>query len=213
MSEPPSAHTHESSAGDGLRLITIGACLVMLLAHLAALGLSDLSAMRSPISQLSRSAGGTVHTIGLIVFGLAHFTLAGYLGRLKPPSFMWRTGVWLTALNGVGVMAIAVYFSIASDDQLFGPNANDPLSVLASSVGVAMGFLIPGLKYLSSFATRFNAVCLALWLTLIPAILLLDASWLGAYERIVGAVLVGWVGGIALLTNRDTADSETAKRA
>lgn len=212
MSESPSANAYESSSGDGLRLITIGACLAMLLAHLAALGLSDSSAMRSPISELSRGAGATVHTVGLIVFGLAHLTLAGYLGRLKPPSFLWRTGVWLTALNGIGVMAIAAYFATASDHQLFGPNANDPLSVLASSVGVAMSCLIPGLKYLSSFATRFNAVCLAIWLALIPVILLLDASWLGAYERIVAAVLVSWVGGIALLTNRDTAHLEVAKQ-
>ena len=195
-----------------MRLITIGACLVMLLAHLTALGLSDLSAMRSPISQLSRGAGGTLHTSGLIIFGLAHLTLAGYLARLKPPSFMWRTGVWITALNGIGVMAIAVYFSTASDEQLFGPNANDPLSVLASSVGIAMGFLIPGLKYLSSMATRFNALCLLIWLALIPVILLLDASWLGAYERIVGAVLISWVGGIALLTSRETAHTELSER-
>ena len=204
MQKPASADVDDSSTGDGLRLLTIGACLVMFLAHLAALGLSDGSAMRSPISELSRGDGASVHTVGLIVFGLAHLTLAAYLGKLQTPSWMWRIGVWLTALNGLGVVGIAAYFVMASDNQLLGPDANDPLSVLASSVGIAMGFLMPGLKYLSTQAWRFNAVCLVIWLALVPLILLLNASWFGAYERIVGAVLVCWVGGIALLANRET---------
>ncbi len=210
MPNPASVDAHHSSSGDGLRLLTIGACLVMFIAHLAALSLSDGSAVRSPISQLSRGDGASVHTAGLIIFGLAHLTLAAYLGRLRPPSWMWRIGVWLTALNGLGVIGIAAYFVTASDSHLVGPGANDPLSVLASSVGFAMGLLIPGLRHLSTLAARFNYVCLALWLALVPLILLLNASWFGAYERMVGAVLVGWVGGIALLTNPDTPAQDDA---
>jgi len=108
-------------------------------------------------------------------------------------------------------MLIAVYFAGATDEQLLGPDANDPLSVLASSVGVAMGLLAPGLKHLSATTSRFNLICLIIWLALIPLILLLNASWFGAYERIVGAVFVAWVGGIALLANREGGHSQDAE--
>jgi hypothetical protein len=40
-------------------------------------------------------------------------------------------------------------------------------------------------------------VCLGIWLWLVPVILLVDDSWLGAYERIVGIVYVIWIFGVS----------------
>ena len=41
--------------------------------------------------------------------------------------------------------------------------------------------------------------CLFLWLALVPGLSAVDASWLGAYERLVGAVFVAWMVGLAVL--------------
>ena len=78
------------------------------------------------------------------------------------------------------------------------PGANDPLSLVASAVGVAMGALHPGLRQAARWLAVANALCLAVWLLLIPLILLVDASWLGGYERLVGSTYLVWVGVLAL---------------
>ena len=67
--------------------------------------------------------------------------------------------------------------------------------MVATLIGIAMGALQPGLNRLSRILGRFNAFCLGCWLLLIPAILLVNDSWIGAYERMVGTVYVFWVTG------------------
>ncbi|MEO0615617.1 MAG: hypothetical protein AAFY69_05725, partial [Pseudomonadota bacterium] len=54
-----------------------------------------------------------------------------------------------------------------------------------------------GLSRRSRSIGLFSAVCLGLWFLLVPLILLVNESWIGAYERIVGLVYVTWVVGIS----------------
>ena len=70
--------------------------------------------------------------------------------------------------------------------------------VVATLTGIAMGALQPGLARLSRWLGVFGALCLGVWLWLVPLILLVDNSWIGAYERIVGGVYVIWMTGLAL---------------
>ena len=83
-----------------------------------------------------------------------------------------------------------------SQATLTGQDANDPLWVVASLIGCAMGALQPGLSRLSRPLGLFTAGCLGVWLWLVPLILLVNDSWLGAYERIVGTVYVTWIIGL-----------------
>ncbi|WP_439101788.1 DUF998 domain-containing protein, partial [Congregibacter sp.] len=168
-------------------------------AHLLSLLLSGQSAMSTPISQLSRASGSGVHTAGLILLAFVHLALAALLSRTEFRSRPWMAAVWLTVFNGAGLVFIAIYFLSAPDAVLFGPDANDPLAVLASSVGVVMGLLHKDLRQMAPRCARFNAVFFILWLALIPVIPFIDAGWLGAYERTVGATLLAWLAMLALL--------------
>ncbi|EED30479.1 hypothetical protein NOR53_664 [gamma proteobacterium NOR5-3] len=183
---------------------TLSHCVVagvvfMLAAHITALLLSGQSAVSSPISQLSRGSGAALHTSGLLVLALVQPALAILLARTALDSRMWTIACWLMALNGVCLLFIAVYFLRAPDSLLFGPDANDPLAVLASNVGLIMGLLQRGLRQRAPRCARLNGVMFVLWLALIPVIPFIEASWLGAYERTVGGILLLWLATLALL--------------
>lgn len=181
----------------------------MLVAHVSALSLSGHDAVVTPISQLSRGAGVLWHTLGLLAFAGAHLALGAVLGRIDAGGWMWRWGVRGLFLNAGLLVLIALYFAFASDAHLFGPDANDPLSVLASVTGFVMGLLGPGWLRLHRSVGVFNALCLLVWLALVPLILWVDASWLGAYERIVGSVFLLWVAGLAWGALRVPDDAQT----
>lgn len=164
--------------------------------HLIVLVTSGQDAIRTPISQLSRQAGGDLHTLALTLFGAAHFAMAlGFRridhGRLWP----WARSVLV--LSGLAVWYITWYFAEADPARLTGPGANDPLWIAACLTGVAMGLLQPGLSRRSQSLGMFSAICLGIWLLLVPLILLVDETWLGAYERLVGIVYVTWIVGVS----------------
>ncbi|MEL7046323.1 MAG: hypothetical protein AAGL66_15105, partial [Pseudomonadota bacterium] len=68
----------------------------------------------------------------------------------------------------------------------------DPLAVLASVLGVAMGALQLGLRRQNPAVARVNLLILALWIALVPVVPFIGADWLGAYERTVGALMLLW---------------------
>jgi hypothetical protein len=110
---------------------------------------------------------------------------------------LWPYGRALLAASGAVLFYIAYYFANANPDTLRGPDANDPLWIVASLTGVAMGALQPGFARLSRQLGLFSAFVLGIWLWLVVVILWVDDSWLGAYERIVGTVYVTWVVGVS----------------
>jgi len=190
-----------------LRFALIASLMTPVL-HIIVLAISGQDAIATPISALSRQTWGVLHTLELVLFGAAHIVLAVAIGGLDRGR-LWPYGRLLLAASGVVLIYIAYFFSAADDSTLSGPEANDPLWVVATLTGIAMGALQPGLARLSRWLGVFSALCLGVWLWLIPLILLVDETWVGAYERIVGGVYVVWMTGLALgLENY----SETASR-
>lgn len=177
------------------RIALIAAVLTPVL-HVAALLVSGQDAIATPVSALSRHSWGAVQTTGLVLFGLAHLALAVALAG-RDHGRLWPYARSLLVASGAGLLYMAWYFTAADADTLSGPHANDPLWIVASLTGVAMGALQPGLSRLSRRLGLFSASCLGIWFLLVPLILLVTDSWLGAYERIVGAVYVVWVVGIS----------------
>ncbi|MFK8053002.1 MAG: DUF998 domain-containing protein [Woeseiaceae bacterium] len=193
-----------------LKFTLFGALLTLAL-HVFVLILNGQDPIATPISQLSRNTLGELHTLGLIVFGLSHITLAIALSGLDRGR-LWPIARGLLVSSGIGLMYVAYYFATVPDDTLFAPNANDPLWIVASLTGAAMGTLQPGFSRLSHRLGLFGAICLGMWLWLVPVILFVTDSWLGAYERIVGTVYVVWVAGIALHLIISRKSPETASR-
>ncbi len=179
-----------------LRFAFIASVLTPFL-HIVVLLVSGQDAVETPISELSRERWGMLHTLELVLFGAAHVALAIGLRGLDHGR-LWPYGRLLLVASGGVLIYIAYFFSTADDTTLRGPEANDPLWVVATLTGIAMGALQPGLSRLSQQLGIFSAICLGIWLWLIPLILFVTDSWLGAYERIVGLVYVTWMMGLTL---------------
>ncbi|MEM1092303.1 MAG: DUF998 domain-containing protein [Pseudomonadota bacterium] len=164
--------------------------------HIVVLLSSHLDAVRDPISTLSSQPWGMLHTLGLLLFGLAHLALALALGG-QDRGRLWPFGRVLLAASGVGLFGVAYYFASAASDVLAGPDANDPLWIVASLIGLAMGALQPGLARRSRELGLFTVACLGIWLWLVILAYFVTPGWLGLYERTVGAVYVAWIAGVA----------------
>jgi len=177
--------------------IALTASVLTLVTHCVVLWTSGLNGIQSPISQLSQQAWGELHTLGLISFACAHAALAIALAGLDRGR-LWPFARALLVAAAATLVYVAYYFASADATTLRGPEANDPLWIVASLTGLVMGALQPGLLRLSRRVGLFNALCLGIWIALVPLILLVNDRWLGAYERIVGTVYVTWMAGIAL---------------
>lgn len=165
--------------------------------HIVVLAVNGQNPISTPVSELSRNQLGVLQSIGLVLFGCAHLALAATLGGLARGRLLpWGRLVLVGA--GIGLFYIAWYFRAASEATLYSPDANDPLWVVASLTGLAMGLLQPGLARLARGLGLFSTLCLGAWIWLVPVILLVNDSWLGAYERLVGSVYIIWVAGVAL---------------
>ncbi|MFK7958442.1 MAG: DUF998 domain-containing protein [Lysobacterales bacterium] len=185
-------------------------CALTFLLHLTVLVSSGSDPVATPISALSRGPWGLLHTVGLALFGVSHLCLAIGLSSLD------RGRLWPFARAFLGAGAfllfyVAYYFATASDSTLVGADANDPLWLVASLTGLAMGALQPGLSRISRRLGLFSTVCLGIWLWLIPLILLVNDGWLGAYERIVGSVYIAWIAGVAYCLIRVVRESPLRK--
>ncbi|MEM6513115.1 MAG: DUF998 domain-containing protein [Pseudomonadota bacterium] len=190
-----------------LRFAFIAAFLTPFL-HILVLLVSGQDAMTTPVSELSRQDWGVLHTVGLALFSAAHLSLAAGLGGLDAGR-LWPYGRGLLVASGVTLIYIAYFFTAAETEQLRGPEADDPLWIVASLTGFAMGALQPGLSRLSRSLGLFSAFCFGIWLWLIPTVLLVNDSWIGAYERIVGTVYVVWILGISFGTARSSGSPQT----
>ncbi len=192
-----------------IALSLLGAVL-MPVAHTAVLLANGQNAVQTPISALSRGRWADFHTVALILFGCAHVFLAIALGGLDRGR-LWPWGRALLVASGATLVYVAYYFATSSTSDLAGANANDPLWIVASMIGVAMGALQPGLARLARGLGLYSTVCLGVWLWLVPLILLVNDSWLGAYERIVGIVYIAWMAGVAIgLLRVDTGAEDVA---
>ena len=172
-------------------MLARGCLLLTLLAHIAALTLSGADAASAPISQLSRGEFGAVHTLGLVSLAIAWGLLARPLWQMTMGR-LWQLAVALLLCSIGLLLYVAFYFAMASDAVLLGEQANDPLSLLASAVGVMMGAIQPALRRAQPSMSRVNLWILIAWLGLIPVIPFIETSWLGAYERTVGALMLLW---------------------
>lgn len=191
-----------------LRFALIASALTPLL-HVFVLLVSGQDAVATPISALSRPPWGALHTLGLVLFAASHIALAAGLGGLDRGR-LWPYGRLLLIASGGVLVYIAYFFSAADPGTLRGPAANDPLWIVATLTGIAMGALQPGLSRLSRQLGLFSAICLGVWLWLVLLIFFVDDSWIGAYERIVGFVYVTWMLGLTLgLIRLDTGRAQS----
>ena len=184
-----------------LRFALFSALLTPLL-HVVVLIANGQDPVATPISQLSRARFSELQHVALALFGFAHLALAIAIGGLDRGR-LWPLARLLLVTSGTGLGYIAHYFATSAATTLTGAAANDPLWIVASLTGLAMGAMQPGIARLSLGLGMFGVLCLGLWLMLVPLNFFVTPDWLGLYERIVGGVYVIWIVGMAsgLLTH------------
>lgn len=174
-----------------LKFALISALLTPLF-HFIVLMITGQNPISTPVSFLSRAELGQLQSSALVLFGLAHIALAvGASGMDR--GRLWPVARALLIVAGGGLLYVAVYFATASEAQLNSPGANNPLWVVASLTGLAMGAMQPGLARLSSRLGLISAMFLGIWILLVPLLFIVEKDWLGGYERIVGSVYVVWM--------------------
>lgn len=156
--------------------------------------MSGIDPIVTPVRDLSQQEFGSIQTLGLVLFGSAHLALAVATEGLDYGR-LWPYGRSLLAASGLVLFWVAFTFLTGDPSTT---DHNDPLWLVATLIGVAMGTFQPGLARLSPGLGLFCALCLGVWMLLIPLVLLVNESWLGAYERLVGAVYLVWVAGVTL---------------
>jgi len=186
-----------------LRFVFLAALLTPLM-HIVVLFLSGGDAVASPISELSRPPWGVLHTMELVLFGAAHIVLAICLKDVDSGK-LWPYGRALLVASGVVLFYIAYFFAVIGADSSGERADNDPLWIVATLTGVAMGALQPGLARRSRSLGIFGSLWLGVWLWLVMLAIFVNDSWIGAYERLVGLVYVAWIMGLAAgLQRNDT---------
>ena len=126
-----------------LRFALLGSLLTPL-AHLVVLIANGQNPVSTPVSALSRGDLAGRQTVALGLFGLAHMALAIALGGLDKGR-LWPWARSLLVAAGRGNLYLAWYFATATAVPLSRPAANDPLWIIASLTGFAMGAVQPGL--------------------------------------------------------------------
>ncbi|MEN7342593.1 MAG: hypothetical protein AAAFM81_06590 [Pseudomonadota bacterium] len=173
--------------------LALSATLLTPIAHVIVLWSENLDAVTSPIIDLSRGPFAWIHSTGLLWFGLAHLCLAAALAGLDRGK-LWPFARTLVAAAGVTLVYTAWFFATVPDSS--STVENDPLWIVASLIGIAMGALQPGLSRINRILGLYSAVFLGLWLWLVPLAFFVTDHWIGAYERLVGIVYVSWMTGV-----------------
>jgi hypothetical protein len=165
--------------------------------HLYILMASGLNPVSSPISDLSRGDWAALHTLSLASFGMAHLTLAAGIRGLDSGR-LWALARVFLALAGAGLVFVGYFFLSASPATLSAPGASAPLWIVASLTGVAMGAMQPGLSRRARALSIFSALCLGLWMWMVPVFFFVGDDWIGAYQRGVGLIYMIWLVGVSL---------------
>jgi len=181
-------------------------CSVTVLLHLLTLRMGQHDAVAEPIARLGSGEGSEFHALGLLSFTLAHLALAYVLYRPEAGR-LYRTGVWLIGVAGVLLLALVPGAPLA------GAAGSGVLWLVASTVGVAMGLMVPRLWRTHRTAAWFDLACLAAWVALVPVFALVPPDMIGAYERTVAVLYTVWLAGLALLLYRRVTPSLVPPRA
>lgn len=177
-------------------MLALTCALLTPVLHLIVLTGSHLDPAATHISELTHTPLGDLHTIALLLFGGAQLVLGLALGSLDHGR-LWPAARILLKGSGIAVAWIAYRY------HQLGPEVDasvisDPLWIVASLVGVAMGCLLPGLSRIAPGLARFNGACLMVWVLLIPLAAFTDEALIGAYERLVGSIYAVWVAGLCV---------------
>ena len=151
------------------------------------------------ISKLAVGPHAWIQDLGLNVFGIGIALCAAGLILWRAGGLAWRAGILLLALLGLDVVVIAEYNQYAGE---LGEDATVHRALVYVLYVLFAGTSLLLAHGLGRAGRRWKTGSLlagALWIVLAPVLLVVPTSIDGAYERLVGLVLLGWVAAISIL--------------
>ncbi len=172
-------------------------CAAAITTHFGALHGSGLNPVSSPIGALAKTDDADWFGYGLWLFALGHVGLALLLNRRGAGRFTRGAQLFLL-VNAVLIFWLPRHFASISPPELASVAAGGPLWLLGGTVGFAMTCAAGALWRSHRSMAFLTLVCLLLWSMLAPVYFAIDPSWIGAYQRSVGAVLLVWTAVLAV---------------
>jgi len=193
---PHQSPTMTASRIAAVTLVFFG-CAAAITTHLGALYGSDLDPVASPLGELAWTEDAAWFRYGVWLFAFGHLALVLLLNR--PSASRLTRGAQFFLLVDAGlILWLPSHFASTPPTELVAAASGGPLWLLGGSVGFAMT-CVAGALWRSHRSTAFlTLVCLLLWSLLAPVFLAVDPSWIGAYQRTVGVVLVFWTAVLAV---------------
>ena len=154
------------------------------------------------ISKLAVGPQAWIQDLGLNLFGIGIALCAAGFTLWRTGGLAWRAGILLLALLGLDVVIIAEYNEYAGELGEDATVHRTLVYILYVLFAAASLLLAPGLKDAGRRWQTASLGAAAAWIVLAPVMLIVPTSIDGAYERLVGLVLLAWFGGASILLIR-----------
>jgi hypothetical protein len=156
------------------------------------------------ISKLAVGPHAWIQDLGINLLGIGAALCAAGLMVWRGGGLAWRSGLLLLALLGLDLVFIAEYNQYAGE---LGEDATVHRTLVFIMYGLFTGATLLLAEGLGSAGRRWKLASLAscgAWTVLAPVLFVMPTSIDGAYERLVGLILLAWIGGVSILLLRST---------
>ena len=177
-------------------VIGILGCVAVLATDLIGIALHEAhNPIKNTISMLAIGKYGWIQDLGLDILAIGFLALAIGLYTWKSSGTKWIIGLIILVLISVDLILIAEHNQYAGR----------PGDKIHRKLIYALALLFPALVLLTSFdlkslkpyLKKFSFWIAGLWLVLAPLLPLVPDSINGAYERLVCALIVIWLGTVS----------------
>lgn len=190
-------------------LCIIGSACILLADVAGWIVVDGYNPISETISDLAAGDRSWLLDTGIVMFSIGIIALGIALYRWELETYDWHVGAVLMVLLGIVISLIALHNEYG-DNQAGGLEIHIYLVyALGILFAIVTGALARGLKRLHVSWFWFSVVVSVLWVILAPPFFFISDAWNGAYERMLGVLMVGWFVVIAgllayVVRNQDT---------
>ena len=151
------------------------------------------------ISKLAVGRAAWIQDLGLSLFGLGAAAVAAGLAAWRTGGAAWKAGVTATFLVAVDLVVIARYNEYAGE---LGQGATVHRVLVYALYGlfsIATVLLARGLGNAGRRWTVVSVAAFLAWTIFAPLLFVVPTSLDGAYERLVGCILVAWFAAVSAM--------------
>lgn len=152
-----------------------------------------------------------VQDVGIDAFAIGVLACAVGLGAWRRGGTAWKAGLGSLGLLGVNLVLLAEYNGYGGELGEGAPIHRALVYALYGLFALATLLLAPGLGRAGRRLRRFGFAVAGVWIVFAPLLFLVPTTWDGAYERLVGLVMLAWFAAVSgLLVRRGSTTSRSS---